>query len=212
MTNTITCNFRISSDFYYQRNVILGNHLRNKTAKFPWHGSVTESLDLELFIDPDPRTAYSEGFLVHPTDELPKISRDEVFVFDGGQELEVLITPSVIKSDDSLQSLELSDRSCYFKGERKLRFFNVYTKRNCETECFSKHFLEACNCVPFHVVRDSHARVCGFLQDGECVMDVESEFTDDPTIKVTSCSCLPTCESITYNIEVRGSKLRKDEK
>lgn len=52
-------------------------------------------------------------------------SQEEVFEFSEGKVLEILITPIVIKSDKNLLALELSERKCYFEGERKLQFFKV---------------------------------------------------------------------------------------
>lgn len=206
---------RTSSDFYYERNVVLGDHLKTKTENFPWRASASESLDLEIFVNPEPVLAYTETFTIHPTDELPTMLLPEnIFGFTGKRHLEVLITPSVIRSDRNLETLAPSDRSCYFEGERKLRFFKIYTKRNCEIECFSKNVAEICDCIPLNVVRDPDTRVCSYLllRDTHCYTGIYNDFIVlKPTEMLTSCSCLPSCESVSYSIDVRESKYQGNE-
>lgn len=205
----------------YRRNVILNDHLKTKNASFPWHASSSESLELELFVDPEPMLAYSEAFSVHPTNELPiMLQRENIFDFTGKRKLEVLITPSVIKSDESLKALQSSDRLCYFADEHKLRFFKVYTKHNCEVECISNIMREFCNCTYFSFIRDTETRVCGIaldekgihIPDYQCFLKFYDKFGNfKPTAELNSCSCLSTCDSVNYNIEIRESKLQGTE-
>lgn len=188
--------------------------MTQKQETFPWYASVSESLNLEVFVNSDQLSNRSAAFCVHPTNELPmKLLPEDTFEFSGGWKLEVFITASGIKADESLKTLNPSDRSCYFEGERKLAFFKIYTKHNCEIECFSNYSREKCNCVPFDIVRDPEIRVCGVsLEDDRCNFLLRSSFRKaGPTGKLDSCSCLSTCESIGYDIEIRESKLRVDQ-
>lgn len=156
-------------------------------------------------------TLFSEAFSVHPTDELPMMMlRANVFEFAGGKHLEVMITPNIIRADESLEALDPSDRLCYLEGERKLRFFKVYTKHNCEVECFSNSSREVCNCVSFDVVRDPDTKVCDITDDDvSCHFEMMKEFIHNPpTGRRNLCSCLSLCDSVSYNIEVRESKLQ----
>lgn len=192
----------------------MSDHLRSKKVEFPWHASAFESLQLEISIDLNQMTQFSEAFMVHPPDELPMMfEKHNIFEFAGGRSLEVLITPSVIKSDESLKALEPSDRLCYFEGERKLRFFKVYTKRNCEIECFSNFTREKCNCVQFDIVRDTDTKVCGIEEeDIDCVFDSESLFNYTLAAgNFGSCSCFSLCNSISYNFEIRELLLQNNE-
>lgn len=119
---------------------MLGDHLKTKKHEAPWNALASDSLELEIYVKPDKMIAFSETFTIHPAIELPMmLDKTELFEFSGGKQLEILIKPAVIKSDESLKALEPSDRSCYFEGERELRFFKVYTKRNCAIECFSNY-------------------------------------------------------------------------
>lgn len=175
---------------------------------------MSETLELGIFVDPDPRVEFSDAFSIHPTDELPmKVSKVNVFEFDGGKSLEVEITPGVVRSDESLKSLGPTDRSCYFEGERNLRFFKVYTPRNCEIECFSNFSQILCNCVPFDIVRDHDTKVCGVTKlDLNCIENLRKNFTDyRPTGMLATCSCLSKCDSVSYNIEIIESELKEIE-
>jgi amiloride-sensitive sodium channel len=46
-------------------------------------------------------------------------------------------------------SLWISRRQCYFDGERQLKFFQIYTKANCELECLTNSTMRYCNCSAF---------------------------------------------------------------
>lgn len=205
----------MSSDFPYQANIVLGGHLKKRNSIFPWHASASESLELELFVEPGQLSHFQEAFAVHSAVEsMMAMMPEDVFEFSGGKHLEVLVTPSVVRSDESLKTLEPADRSCFLEGERKLRFFKVYTLRNCKFECHTNFTIWACNCSDFAYVRDNDTRVCGISYDDKlCHLYYGSELKDLSVRERKSdlCSCLPTCDSVTYNFETRESKLRENE-
>lgn len=178
--------------------------------KFPWQVSARNSLKLEIIADPETKKSIGEAFFIHPTDELPMlIGSDEIFKFDGGNYLEILIKPGVIISDKSLKIFPASDRFCYFEGERKLQFFKIYTKHNCEIECMSNFTEKASGSVGFDIVRDNKTRVQGISkEDRENYYKFEQDFRlHIPTKESLACSCLPRCELINYDFEIRESRL-----
>lgn len=213
----------MSRDFKYQGNLILESHLRTKKSQHPWHAQVRDHLKLEMFIDPNEMTHYSEAFTVHPTNELPMmLIKEDIFEFSAARHIEVLITPTVMVSDKSLKALEPSERLCYFEGEKKLRFFKIYTRQNCKIECFSNFMFKLCDCVPFDIVRNAETEVCG-IADYFCHNFAKKSFLDNDLTMMqaaspilssgrqSSCSCWPPCDTISYDIEVRESKLRANE-
>lgn len=182
----------------------------------PWHASATESLELELFIDPDPVVFFPETFSVHPPNELPTSITTDIFELVGGKHVEILITPNVIKADKSLKALAPSDRLCYFEGEQKLHFFEVYTQNNCEFNHLSDYSLNDCDCVPYLFPRNPDTRVCGFEENVKytCYAKywtrlkyaqplTDSGFYEHP--------CLPPCNTISYDFEIIESKLQGHE-
>lgn len=152
---------------------------------------------------------FSEALVIHPSRELPlSLSRAESFEFGGGKLIEVLITPEVILTDEALKALEFKDRSCYMEGEKQLKFYKVYTTRNCEIECLSNHSLKACGCVPFDVIRGPDARICG-VYDSDCINDLKYDLKYSQSIESSeACSCFSPCDSITYNYEIMETKLK----
>lgn len=157
---------------------------------------------------------YEVGFSIHSPDDLPfKLNSETVFAISNAVHFEILVTPVVVKSDESLKNLDHVDRSCYFENERKLRFFKIYTMRNCEIECFSNFTQSFCNCTPFDVPRSSSDRVCSIF-DVWCMKDLQNRFEDPAASSgatlMSTCRCLTTCDSISYNFEIRDTKIRND--
>jgi acid-sensing ion channel, other len=138
------------------------------------------------------------AFIVHSPFELPgSYDHNERIDYYYGYDLEILITPEIIKTDQSLGSYTPRERGCYFKGEKKLKFFRIYTRRNCEFECYAKHLLSKLKCVPFFMVRNETTEVCG----AEKTFELELEFYY-ALRNAESCQCLDECDSIKYSIEV----------
>jgi acid-sensing ion channel, other len=153
----------------------------------------------------------SPSFLVHSPYELPgsydssdryEISNDIDFGF--GFDLQVLITPEIISTDESLRSLDPETRGCYFEGEKKLEFFKVYTRRNCEFECFGKTMqgYPSLNCTQYFVARSDEMELCDYRKE------VYSQAaTYDALRRKDKCGCLDECNSIKYTTEVIALKI-----
>lgn len=186
------------SGFHYQKNITLSDHLRRKKNEFPWHATSLESLELEMFVEPDPSVQFMEAFSVHSTDELPTALATDLFEFVPGKHLEVVVTPTVIRSDESLKTLKPSERNCFFKRESKLPFFNAYTRNNCKTNRVSYYSLGNCSCVPYNFPRDPNTRVCD-ISDLPCVAYFWEYFKNSKPMEdfgLVKFSCLPLCESV----------------
>lgn len=130
--------------------------------------------------------------------------------FHFGADFDVLINPEVIHTDKDLRRYSPERRDCYFKDEKTLEFFSVYTRKNCEFECLANAYLdrELMNCTPFYMVRDDFASVCdhrseGYVQFYRFFFD--QEFEGEPS-SLKECKCLDQCDSIKYNIEVFEKK------
>jgi acid-sensing ion channel, other len=135
-------------------------------------------------------------FIVHSPFELPgSYDSNERIDFYYGNDLEVLITPEIIKTDPDLKNYEPKQRGCYFEGEKKLNFFKIYTRRNCEFECYAEHFLKKIGCVPFFMVRNKTTEVC----DSRSGLAVEIEFYY-ALRNADECQCLDECDSIKYDL------------
>jgi acid-sensing ion channel, other len=127
---------QFSNDFRYEFN--MGSS--RKTKKKPWSTGSREfdGLYVKFYMDESlnmRRTCRISSFMVHHPSELPLTNALEIFEY--GYEINVFITPQIIRSDPDLISLTPEERNCYFDGERKLKYFKVYTQGNCELECLS---------------------------------------------------------------------------
>lgn len=59
------------------------------------------------------------------------------------------IKPTLTTTTDGLRGYNPSQRQCFFTSERQLRFFKMYTQRNCELECLANFTRMECGCVKF---------------------------------------------------------------
>lgn len=62
---------------------------------------------------------------------------------------QVKIIPELITTTESLRHFKPYQRKCFYDDERKLRFFKMYTKINCEVECQANFTKTMCECVKF---------------------------------------------------------------
>lgn len=168
------------------------NAIENQNAALNLHFSIVNDTNLKLY----------RAFFIHSPDEPPIFMRKEDAIeFDGGKAIEVLITPNVITSDNDLADFDFHDRVCFLHGEKYLRFFKVYTTKNCQSECFFNVSVAVCGCAPFDVIRDESTPVCE-LNDYPCITRVQYEIKFDfESEKLKECNCLQKCNSVVYDLE-----------
>lgn len=123
-----------------------------------------------LGIELDPASEYcselSQGFRlsIHMPDQLPQLPDDFIYV---GIEQEVYITvkPYVIATSNGLRKYSAKSRGCFFKSERQLRFFRLYSQQHCELECLTNFTKNACGCVKFSMpsMYEGHTMTDNFI-------------------------------------------------
>ncbi|XP_055309664.1 uncharacterized protein LOC129573300 [Sitodiplosis mosellana] len=155
--------------------------------------------------------------LLHSAAEVPQVST-YYFHLPLEQEISVSVKPQIITTSVDLQRYKPHQRQCFFGSERQLRFFKVYTQRNCELECHTNFTKSECGCVKFSMPRDKNTSICGIGEDIiGCLMDAEEkffekDFNDDlakEQTTLTGCNCLPACNSIDYNVEISQNEFSK---
>ena len=212
--------YRVSNDFIYDLDIDLkslsNSPIDQKNLNYPLTTSSGDKDGLTLTIKRNSNVTRSNichdnGFIVHANDELPtKVDVTDICEYEFGTSMDVIISPSVIRTDENLRSFSAERRHCYFDDERKLRFFKKYTKNNCEMECLSNHTLVFCDCVSFDFIRDKTTTVCG-INEVLCASEAEFQVKFDPTSKIMEkCNCLPKCTSIQYNVEYIETKTNKN--
>jgi Amiloride-sensitive sodium channel len=138
----------MTSDFFYEYDNLKPN------AQLPMTTSSTENAGLRITLpyqDVTEKPSWTVGspecrssiLTIHSPDDLPTSFDDDYqTILKFGTAMEILITPKLTQTDDSLRSLSPSERQCYFEGERRLKFFKVYTQSNCEFECLSMRSVQ----------------------------------------------------------------------
>lgn len=86
--------------------------------------------------------------LLHNPVDVPQFS-EKFFLMPLNHEMLVAIKPNMISTSEGLRDYDPNRRGCYFKGERQLRFFTIYSQKNCEIECVSNFTEGICGCVKF---------------------------------------------------------------
>lgn len=49
----------------------------------------------------------------------------------------VAVNPRVVSTSNDLKSYKVEKRQCYFEGEKKLKYYKLYSQSNCQLECSS---------------------------------------------------------------------------
>ncbi|XP_044262688.1 pickpocket protein 28-like [Tribolium madens] len=147
-----------------------------------------------------------EGYKIyahHPA-ELPskyvKIGNEKKYKFG--------IKPEATITDSSLKNYAPHRRKCFYSYERPLKFFKIYTKQNCDTECLANFTLKRCGCVPFYMPFEKSTPICGYSnfvcksRARNILLDMEMVSEVEKSSDLTDCDCLPSCTTIKYNLEV----------
>lgn len=77
--------------------------------------------------------------------EVPSINHE----FSHLKNVIVSIEPKVKITSDGLRDYMTNRRTCFYDGERRLRFYKFYTDINCEVECLANVTEMICGCVIF---------------------------------------------------------------
>lgn len=85
---------------------------------------------------------------------MPRVSQN-YFRAPLDQEVVVAIEPDMMTTSEGLRDYDSYYRQCYFANERQLKYFKIYTQRNCEVECLTNYTLKRCGCVSYHMPRES---------------------------------------------------------
>ena len=91
-----------------------------------------------------------------------------------------MVQPRIMTTSDGLRSYNPQIRQCYFQGERYLRFFQVYTQRNCEVECLTNFTFTECGCVGLYMPSNviSFALISSFKMNNGWKSKLTGSFTN----------------------------------
>ncbi|XP_039442696.1 pickpocket protein 28-like [Culex pipiens pallens] len=154
-----------------------------------------------------------QGFqvLLHTPHEYPQLSQRH-FRVPLNQQVVVSVTPDIVTTSEDVKAYQPHRRQCYFDNERYLRFFRIYSQKNCELECLTNYTLEQCGCVKFSMPRPADARICG-LSKIRCykraavdiLLSNAKMIVSKSKISKDKCDCLPACSTLRYHSELSQS-------
>lgn len=130
---------------------------------------------------------------------------------DHGKYFEIIVNS--ITTDEDLRKFSPESRSCYFEGERSLKFYKSYTKANCDWECLTNFTLKSCGCVRFSMPRESSTNVCK-LEEVKCYKKAMQTFPDEDEkdqMRIP-CGCLPPCTDIKYSLNTLVDFTHRDKR
>jgi acid-sensing ion channel, other len=155
-------NFEVSDDFFHQ-TVNSPREVLNESMPYKM-----PSLDIALSINVRFRNIIKYKYnnnnslqplalmrvIVHSPFEMPSYMGQEFF-HTSVRISSVIVEPEIQMIDESLHSLSPNKRNCLLPNEKALKYFKVYTRRNCEQECLSEMIYRSCRCVPFYMISET---------------------------------------------------------
>ncbi|KAG5668707.1 hypothetical protein PVAND_016636 [Polypedilum vanderplanki] len=109
----------------------------------------------------------------------------------------IFIEPHIMAIDESIENESIKDRNCYLDDEYHLKFFKVYTKANCESECLTDFMITQCGCVEFFMIQNFTTRICS-ASEKECFENARNLFER----QIDQCKCLQPCFYVKYNYHI----------
>lgn len=148
----------------------------------------------------------NQGFQIYwnVPGEVPNSMSKSIFIPDQ-QDVVILMKPTMVTIARRLLDYSPEIRQCYAESERSLNFLKLYTKSNCDFECFINFTLSVCGCVKFSMPHDSKTKICK-ATSLPCLLDVEKHWLSrnyTGTEDVYDCKCLPSCTEIKYEAQLR---------
>ncbi|XP_061393669.1 pickpocket protein 28-like [Musca vetustissima] len=149
----------------------------------------------------------TEGFkiVLHTPNDVPLLSKRFVRI-SPHKEVAITVKPVMLTTSDGVANYSPEKRKCFLNRERYLKFFKVYSERNCEMECLTNYTLQQCGCVKFSMPRTADMPICSedkihcYIQ-AEDKMLLENFGNRDKD----ACNCMPSCTSLEYDVELAQS-------
>ncbi|KAG5669231.1 hypothetical protein PVAND_017123 [Polypedilum vanderplanki] len=135
--------------------------------------------------------------IIHLPNEYPTEFHYYKFI-ESNNANRIIMTAEYYENEPKLRKFSPESRDCYFEGERKLKFFKIYTKSQCNLECLTNHTLKTCNCVKFSMPREQNTPVCNLTQT-ICYEEARSDWYDMNA--ENRCKCLQPCTYIHYEVK-----------
>jgi acid-sensing ion channel, other len=178
----------------------------NSSDQYPARATQDGSLELRMKVPKNFRSREALRYYISlPNEILTHISLSNVLYFETQKV--VTFSAKSKRMDEGLRKFSPQNRECYFQDERKLKFFNSYTRSNCMYECFTNYTLKLCDCVAFVLPHNNQTKICDSPNESDCYY---KRFVNFPDIddSLIPCGCLPTCNDIEYTLNEDENSLK----
>ncbi|KAF5300620.1 hypothetical protein FQA39_LY11081 [Lamprigera yunnana] len=143
---------------------------------------------------------YKVIILHHPS-ELPDMGKH--FRLSLDEAVYVGIKPTMITVSPALLPYSPEKRKCYFAEEKPLLMYKLYTQQNCLSECLANFTLLKCGCLAFYMPTFNNTPICG-AGSLTCILESKVKYLESSVatdIGGEKCGCLPSCTSLSYEVE-----------
>ncbi|XP_061393666.1 pickpocket protein 28-like [Musca vetustissima] len=151
--------------------------------------------------------------LLHPPDDVQMVSENFIRL-SMQRQASIAVKPEMMTTSKGIEKYTPSQRQCQMSNERYLRFFQVYTEKNCELECLTNFTMAQCGCVRFFMPRTVDMPVCSEAQINcynEAAKNLSAMyFASDLKKSNNKCNCLPACTSLDYEVEISEGNFKSE--
>lgn len=144
-----------------------------------------------------------DGFkvLLHSPEEFPDVSL-RGFVIGLGTETFVAVKATTsFYADEVARQVSPNKRQCYVEGEKKLKYFQRYSRSACSVECDTQMMEDRCHCRPFFFKGDNQTKLCE-INAYSCISEVYEDIHSRGDYCGEICNCLPPCSDTWYEPEI----------
>ncbi|XP_012054823.1 PREDICTED: pickpocket protein 28-like [Atta cephalotes] len=165
-------------------------------------------LAVALNIEPDMYKATSRPFvgasvIIHDPIDFPDIGA-HITTVPIGHVMAISITGTSIRGMESLRTIPLEKRLCYFDDEMpgEIR----YSHQSCISDCIAKHIHHMCDCLPFYYPEAHKGMKTCYLSDINCLLSIRKSIPHHANTE-TCKKCLPQCTDMLYTINPEYVKM-----
>ena len=115
-----------------------------------------------------------------------------------GYETTIMVTPRVLHTTESAQTMPFDDRQCRASSEAAaagLNIFKQYSREACVFECSIRESRRKCGCTPWNYPLEESGSICD-VYGNYCFHQAMKEATTNPTCDCPNDCRYQTCSNI----------------
>ncbi|CAG9810349.1 unnamed protein product [Chironomus riparius] len=142
---------------------------------------------------------YRRGFEIywHLPNEILTHWHSSVNINNVNKDNQIYIKTKSFQMSPKLQKYDVKHRKCFFDHEKNLKFFKIYSEKNCLLECLANITIAKCGCVRYFMPRDMTTSVCT-AKDLVCSWTEMVNYYEN--IELNPCGCYHSCNYIEYEL------------